>query len=85
MKIIRVSLPDAERDRSVLTLFDDVAEELYGELTREPIAEIPDLDSNPRQFQIHVAATRHLGTVTTSLRRLLKRHGVAVERLDRAL
>ena len=87
MKVIRVSLSEAEPSREAITLFDDAKEELYGKLLREHSeqAEIPDLDSSATQFHIHVSATRHLGTVTTLLRRMLKHHGVAervtIERL----
>ena len=87
MKIIRVFLSEAEPSRETLTLFGDAAEELYGKLLREfkTVAEIPDLDGSPTQFHIHVSATRHLGVVTTLLRKMLKHHRVAervtIERL----
>ena len=87
MKAIRVSLSEAEPSRETITLFDDAKEEFYGKLLREHSeeAEIPDLDSSMRQFHIHVSATRHLGTVTTLLRKMLKHHRVAervsIERL----
>ena len=87
MKIIRVSLTDANPSDSTLRLFDDAKEELYGELLREfqDIAELPDLDSNARQFHVHISATRHLGTVTTLVRKKLKHHRITelavIERL----
>ena len=87
MKIIRVSLLEAEPSRETTTLFNDAREELYGKLLREHSeeAEIPDLDGSARQFHIHVSATRHLGTMTTLLRKMLKHHRVAdrvsIERL----
>jgi hypothetical protein len=87
MKIIRVFLSEAEPSPETITLFDDAAEELYGKLLREfkNIAEIRDLDDSPTQFHIHVSATRHLGIVTTLLRKKLKHYRVAervtVERL----
>ena len=87
MKIIRVSLSEPEPSRETVTLFGDAKEELFGKLLREfpEVAEIPDLDSSATQFHIHVSATRHLGTATTLLRRMLKHHHVAeqvtIERL----
>jgi hypothetical protein len=87
MKVIRVSLSEAEPTRETMILFGDAKEELYGKLLREHAeeAEIPDLDASMRQFHIHVSATRHLGTVTTLLRKMLKHHRVAervsIERL----
>ena len=87
MKIIRVSLSEPEPSRETVTLFDDAKEELFGKLLRQfpEQAEIPDLDDSMRLFHIHVSATRHLGTVTTLLRRMLKHHHVAervtIERL----
>jgi len=87
MKIIRVALSELEPSRETVILFDDAKEELFGKLLREfpEQAEIPDLDDSTRQFHIHVSATRHLGTVTTLLRRMLKHHHVAeqvtIERL----
>src|SRR5438067_5089657 len=87
MKIVRVSFREPEPSREVLTLFDDAKEELYGKFLRHPVAQIPDLDSDPRKFHMHVIATRQLGTAMTLLRRILKHHGVAervtIERLDR--
>ena len=87
MKIIRVSLTDSEPSDDTLRLFDDAKEELYGEILREfkGVAELPDLDSSAREFHVHIAATRHLGTVTTLVRRKLKHYRVAelavIERL----
>ena len=87
MKIIRVSLTDAEPTDDTLRLFDDAKEELYGEILREfqGVAEFPDLDSSVRQFHVHISATRHLGTVTTLVRKKLKHYRVAeravIERL----
>ena len=87
MKIIRVSLSEAEPSRETPTLFSDAKEELYGKLLREHSeeGEISDLPCSATQFHIHVSATRHLGTVTTLLRRMLKHYRVAervtIERL----
>jgi len=87
MKIIRVSLSEPEPHRETATLFDDAKEDLFGKLLRvfPEQAEIPDVDDSMRQFHIHVSATRHLGSVTTLLRRMLKHHHVAdrvtIERL----
>jgi hypothetical protein len=87
MKNIRISLTDAMPSDDTLRLFDDAKEELFGEILREfkGIAELPDLDSSARQFHIHIAATRHLGVVTTLVRRKLKHYRVAeravIERL----
>jgi len=87
MKIIRVSLSDPNPSRDVLRQFDYAAEDLYGKLIKksEPVAEIPDLDDSPTQFHIHVSATRHLGDVTTMLKKLMKHYGVGdqikIERL----
>jgi hypothetical protein len=87
MKIIRVSLPETEPSRETVTLFDDAKEELVGKLLRKfpEHAKISDLDESMRQFHIHVSATRHLGTVTTLLRRMLNHHHLAerviIERL----
>jgi hypothetical protein len=79
MKIIRVSLSEPEPSRETLTLFNDAGEELFGKLLREfpEVAEIRDLDSSVPQFHIHVSATRHIGTATTLLRRMLKHHRIA--------
>jgi hypothetical protein len=87
MKIIRVSLSDPNPSRDVLRQFDYAAEELFGRLIKqsEPVAEIPDLDASLTQFHIHVSATRHLGDVTTMLKKMMKHHGVGdhikIERL----
>jgi hypothetical protein len=87
MKMIRVALSESEPSGETVTLFGDAKEELYGKLLREfpEQAEIPDLDDSARQFHIHASATRHLGTITTLLRRMLKHHRVAervtIERL----
>jgi len=89
MKILRVSLLQAEPRWETRLLLSDVREELYGKLLREfgTAAEIPDSEMNfsGPKFHIHVSATRHLGVVTTLLRKLLKRHDlleqVKVERL----
>jgi len=87
MKIIRVSLSEPEPHRETATLFDDAKEDLFGKLLRDfpEQAEIPEVDDSMRQFHIHVSATRHLGSVTTLLRRMLKHHHVAdrvtIERL----
>ena len=86
MKILRVSLQVAEPDQTVQMLFNEIREDMFGVLIRNPIAEIPDLDSHAKHFHIHIPATRHLGDVTTSLKKLIKRHGlidrVKIERLD---
>ncbi len=55
-------------------LFSDAKERLFGKLLREhpEEASIPDLDDSWSKFHIQVTATRHLGTVTTLLRQVLK-------------
>jgi hypothetical protein len=88
MKDIRVSLSESEHSREALMLFDEAKVELFGKLLREAVAEIPsrEMDLFSKQFHIHVPAKRHLGTVTSTLRKLLKHHGVAdqvtIERID---
>ncbi len=81
MKILRVYLLEVEPSWETRLLLGDVQEELYGKLLREfkTVAEIPDSEMNfsGPQFHIHVSATRHLGVVTTLLRKLLKRHGLS--------
>ena len=79
MKRIRISLLEAEPGRETITLLEDAKEQLFGKLLREHAgeAEIPDLDVSMKQFHIHIFATRHLGTVTALLRRVLKHHRVA--------
>jgi len=89
MKILQVSFLEAEPSWETRLLLSDVKEELYGKLLREfkTEAEIPDAEMNfsGSQLHIHVSATRHLGVVTTLLRKLLKRNGlserVKIERL----
>ena len=89
MKILRVSLVEAEPSWETRSLLGDVQEEMYGKLLREHKSEaaIPDAEMSfsGLPFHIHVFATRHLGVVTTLLRKLLKRHGlserVKIERL----
>jgi hypothetical protein len=92
MKILRVSLLEEDPSSETRQSFGDVKEDLYGKLLREYTAEaaIPDAEMNfsarGTEFHIHVSATRHLGVVTTLLRKLLKRHGlverVKIERLS---
>jgi hypothetical protein len=88
MKIIRVSISDPNPSQTTLGLFGDAKDALYGKLLREPVAEMPDIDSSGTRFHLHLVATRHLGTVTSMLRNTLKHHGVAeqvtIERLDRS-
>jgi hypothetical protein len=78
MKIIRVSITDPQPSEETLVRFDDAQEQLYGKLLREypDIAEFSESGQTSTQFYIHVAATRHLGTVTTLIRRMLKHHHV---------
>lgn len=90
MKVIRVSLIESDSSPEILTRFDDAKERLYGKLLRDPVGEIPNAEMNlfSKQFHVLVPSTRHLGTVTTLLRKQLKHYNVAdkvmIERLDRA-
>jgi len=88
MKIIRVSLSNPASREFVATDFLDAKEEVFGKLLMEhsEAGKIPDMDAGGYDFQIHVFATRHLGTVNQLLKKALTRRKllseVVIERLD---
>jgi hypothetical protein len=78
MKTIRVSVTDPRPSDEILARFDDAQEQLFGKLLREHsgIAKFSEHGQTSTRFDVHVAATRHLGTVTTLIRRTLRHHHV---------
>jgi len=86
MKTIRVSVPSLG-DREMLSRFGWARDEFYGALLRDTVATlVSDMNKTVTQFDVQVHRTRDLGTVTTLLRKILKRHELAefaiIEHLD---
>src|ERR1044071_6422722 len=88
MKTILIKVPKAAEDYGLVSNLRNLAEDVYREFTLYGIAEVPDMDSATTELHIFVPATRDLGTVTTFLKKALRRNGLAdlaeVSRLDRS-
>lgn len=87
MKIIHVIVAAAATDYSLVSLLRDVGEDGYGKFYFNGMAEVPDMDSATTDLHVHVLATRHLGEVTTFLKKSLGKHGLeahaVIARADR--
>lgn len=88
MKVILVTVAAAASDYSLVSLLRDVGEDMYGKFHFEGIAEVPDMDSAITELHVHILATRHLGIVTSYLKKSLRRYGLSghaqISRLDHA-
>lgn len=86
MKIILVTVAAAVSDYTLVSQLRDVGEDMYGKFHFDGIAEVPDMDSATTELHVHVLATRHLGIVTSYLKKSLRRHRLSehaqVSRLD---
>jgi hypothetical protein len=76
MKTIVVKATIGATDSRVAYSLREVGEDIYSKFYSEGIAEIPDMDTAVTELHIKVKATRHLGDVTTFLKKSLKRHNL---------
>lgn len=76
MKTIRVNIAAANGDYSLVHDLRNVGEDVYRAFYFEGIVEVPDMDFAISDLHIHVKATRHLGEVTTVLKKSLKKRGL---------
>lgn len=87
-KAAPVNAPVTPRFHAGRTLLRDVGEDMYGKFHFDGIAEVPDMDSAITELHVHVLATRHLGAVTSYLKKFLRRHALSehaqISRLDHA-
>ena len=83
MKIILVRIP--EDAGGYVGALSDVGDDVYSEFTLDGIAVWRE-GPPPHELRIEVSVARHLGSVTTFLKKRLKRYGIAeiaeITRLD---
>jgi hypothetical protein len=83
VKIILVRIP--EDAGGYFGALSDVGDDVYREFTLDGIAASRE-GPPPNELRIEVSATRHLGVVTTFVKKALKRYGMAeiaeIMRLD---
>jgi len=60
----------------ILHSLRNVGEDICRAFHYKGIADVPDMDSAVTELHIHVHATRHLGEVTTALKKSLRMHGI---------
>jgi hypothetical protein len=74
MKTIVVKVPKAADDYSLVSDLRNVAEEIYREFSPAGVAQVPEMDSATTELRIFIPASRHLGVVSTSLKKALRRY-----------
>ena len=77
MKIILVTVAAAASDHSLVSLLRDVGEDVHAKFFFDGIAEVPDMDSATTELHIHVPSTRHLGIVTSYLKKAIQRRDLS--------
>lgn len=76
MKVIVVKLPKDIPNVHHFALLSDIGDEIWNKFTTDGVAvwrEGPPAN----ELRIEVSATRHLGVVTTFLKKALKRYGIS--------
>ena len=76
MKVIVVKLPKDVPDVHQFGLLSDIGDEIYNKFTTDGVA-IWREGPPANELRIEVSATRHLGVVTTFLKKALKRAGLS--------
>lgn len=77
MKVLLVQVPKAAQDYNLVSDLRNVAEDIYRKFMADEVVQIPDMDSAVTELHVLISAPRHLGDVSSFVKKALQRYGLA--------